>query len=154
LEAKNILVPNLPNLGALPGTRTNSTAAAGLSALTQGRKINLTLSIASLRQTNPSVKLNVLDVNDLFGQAVSNPSQFGFDNVTNGYLLVGCQNPNTFLFWDPIHPTTAAHQLIGNLAFGVVSPTAVPEPFTIIGTIIGGTAAIRMRKKLKSNGEE
>ncbi len=28
------------------------------------------------------------------------------------------------------------------------SPTAVPEPFTIVGTIIGGTAALRMRKKL------
>jgi hypothetical protein len=30
------------------------------------------------------------------------------------------------------------------------SPTAVPEPFTIIGTIVGGTAAFRMRKKLAS----
>ncbi len=30
----------------------------------------------------------------------------------------------------------------------LVSPTAVPEPFTIIGTIVGGTAALRMRKKL------
>ena len=28
--------------------------------------------------------------------------------------------------------------------------TAVPEPFTIVGTIMGGTAAMRMRKKLKS----
>ncbi|WP_373538664.1 PEP-CTERM sorting domain-containing protein [Chamaesiphon sp.] len=26
--------------------------------------------------------------------------------------------------------------------------TAVPEPFTIVGTLIGGTAALRMRKKL------
>ena len=29
--------------------------------------------------------------------------------------------------------------------------TAVPEPFTIFGTIVGGTAALRMRKKLKSS---
>ncbi len=29
--------------------------------------------------------------------------------------------------------------------------TAVPEPFTIIGTLVGGTAAVRMRKKLKSD---
>jgi hypothetical protein len=28
------------------------------------------------------------------------------------------------------------------------SPTSVPEPFTVIGTIVGGTAAFRMRKKL------
>jgi hypothetical protein len=33
------------------------------------------------------------------------------------------------------------------------SPTAVPEPFTIIGTIIGGTAAFRLRKKLSSSAK-
>ncbi len=27
--------------------------------------------------------------------------------------------------------------------------TAVPEPFTIVGTLVGGTAALRLRKKLK-----
>jgi hypothetical protein len=29
--------------------------------------------------------------------------------------------------------------------------TDVPEPFTIVGTLIGGTAALRMRKKLKAD---
>lgn len=32
--------------------------------------------------------------------------------------------------------------------------SAVPEPFTIIGTLIGGTAALRMRKKLRANSSE
>ncbi|WP_396134336.1 PEP-CTERM sorting domain-containing protein [Chamaesiphon sp. VAR_48_metabat_135_sub] len=32
-----------------------------------------------------------------------------------------------------------------------MQPTSVPEPFTIIGTIVGGSAALRMRKKLKPN---
>ena len=31
---------------------------------------------------------------------------------------------------------------------GAPPSTAVPEPFTIIGTLVGGTAAVRMRKKL------
>lgn len=35
-----------------------------------------------------------------------------------------------------------------NVAIGSLSQ--VPEPFTIIGTLIGGTAALRMRKKLKA----
>jgi hypothetical protein len=30
------------------------------------------------------------------------------------------------------------------------SAISVPEPFTVIGSLIGGTAALRMRKKLKS----
>jgi hypothetical protein len=29
--------------------------------------------------------------------------------------------------------------------------TEVPEPFTIVGTLVGGSAALRMRKKLKSS---
>ncbi|WP_396135785.1 PEP-CTERM sorting domain-containing protein [Chamaesiphon sp. VAR_69_metabat_338] len=36
----------------------------------------------------------------------------------------------------------------GGLYIAQASSTAVPEPFTVIGTIIGGTAAFRMRKKL------
>jgi hypothetical protein len=40
---------------------------------------------------------------------------------------------------------------LGGLSFtGNVTTTAVPEPFTIIGTLIGGTAAFRIRKKLKT----
>jgi hypothetical protein len=31
--------------------------------------------------------------------------------------------------------------------------TAVPEPLTIVGTLMGGTAAFRMRKKLKASAE-
>lgn len=36
----------------------------------------------------------------------------------------------------------------GAASFGPV--VAVPEPFSIIGTLVGGTAALRMRKKLKA----
>jgi hypothetical protein len=31
-----------------------------------------------------------------------------------------------------------------------INATSVPEPFTFIGTLVGGTAALRMRKKMKS----
>jgi thermolabile hemolysin len=147
--AKNILVPNLPNLGALPGTRTLATAP-GLSFLTQGHNTTLALSIAALQRANSSVTINILDINDLFTRAVNDPGQFQLSNVTDGCLLVGCSNPDAYLFWDTIHPTTAAHRLIGNLALSTVAPTAVPEPFTIIGTIVGGTAALRLRKKLQA----
>ncbi len=51
--------------------------------------------------------------------------------------------------------------IIGNTLTigGAASPistvpvAAVPEPFTIIGTLIGGTAALRLRKKLKSDSQ-
>lgn len=39
----------------------------------------------------------------------------------------------------------------GSTSFAAV--VAVPEPFTVIGTLIGGTAAFRMRKKLKASNK-
>jgi hypothetical protein len=49
----------------------------------------------------------------------------------------------------------SSSEVTGLGGFGATIPgtpigTAVPEPFTIIGTLVGGTAALRMRKKLKS----
>jgi hypothetical protein len=44
----------------------------------------------------------------------------------------------------------------GNFTAFNITPaaaTSVPEPFTIIGSLIGGTAAVRMRKKLKSTNK-
>lgn len=42
----------------------------------------------------------------------------------------------------------------GGLFIAQAGPTtAVPEPFTIIGTIVGGTAAFRMRKKLSATNK-
>ncbi len=43
-------------------------------------------------------------------------------------------------------------QNLDNFRFGTAAnvSTSVPEPFTVIGTLVGGTVALRMRKKLKS----
>ena len=52
---------------------------------------------------------------------------------------------------------TSFNNRTANLAFDITGvdastgpSTAVPEPFTIVGTLIGGTTALRMRKKLKA----
>lgn len=48
---------------------------------------------------------------------------------------------------------TANQIAFDNITLGAAIPgggTKVPEPFTIIGTLVGGTAALRMRKKLKA----
>jgi hypothetical protein len=55
---------------------------------------------------------------------------------------------------------TFIRNIIGNTAIGgaasfsspVPPVQQAPEPFTIIGTLVGGTAAVRMRRKLKSTG--
>jgi hypothetical protein len=47
---------------------------------------------------------------------------------------------------------TGGYTELDNFRFGTaaVATASVPEPFTVIGTLVGGTAALRIRKKLKS----
>jgi thermolabile hemolysin len=150
--ATNILVPNLPDLGTLPSTRNLGSTAIGLNNLTATHNTGLITVISNLSFANPTVNLRLLDVNSLFNQVVANPNSFGFTDVATQCITTTtiCTNPNANLFWDDIHPTTAAQQLIGNLAFQTVSPTAVPEPMTIVGSLMAFGSAIAFKRKLKS----
>jgi hypothetical protein len=47
-----------------------------------------------------------------------------------------------------VYSTSEPNRALGINALSIVQP--VPEPFTIVGTIIGGTAAWKMKRKLKS----
>ena len=126
-QAKNILVLNLPDLGKLPSTRNNPTTAKDLDTLTRLHNTALAASVDRLSRANSSVKLSLLDVNLLFKQVVANPSIVGFNNATEGCLLVGCPKPDTYLFWDTIHPSTATHRIIGDLAFQAVFSIKLPS---------------------------
>jgi phospholipase/lecithinase/hemolysin len=119
--AKKILVANLPDLGQLPATR-HSAQSATLSTLTQAHNQSLRRSLKVLGQQQPDIKIVTLDVNALYRQAITNPVKFGFTNVTSACVSGSgaCGNPDLFLFWDSIHPTRAAHRVLGEAAFEVI----------------------------------
>jgi hypothetical protein len=127
----------------LVGYQVGSTAQAliptenSLSYLFSGRNINIA-------ETNT-------DGAAIFYFQNTNSVQFQFE--ANTQQIVGTGNNPVFSAID------GDLSLIGqntNTGFGAVvstASTAVPEPFTIIGSIVGGTAAFRMRKKLKSTSK-
>jgi phospholipase/lecithinase/hemolysin len=59
-----------------------------------------------------------------------------------------CPNPNQYLFWDSVHPTAAADQIIGNLFYA-----AVPEPSSI-ALLIAPLALLIGRRKLSWRARE
>lgn len=121
--AKNVLVANLPDLGNLPATRNNANSDT-LNALTKAHNLSLEKSLNKLRQRlDAGTQLIQFDANSLYRTAIENPKQFGFINVTNSCVnsTMNCEDPNQFLFWDGIHPTTAAHQILGERAFSTIT---------------------------------
>jgi hypothetical protein len=75
-------------------------------------------------------------------------TKIAFTQTTTGG---GFEHDNhTFRIPDAVAVSGTGVNLGGLTVTGNVNTTAVPEPFTIIGSIIGGTAAFRMRKKLKT----
>jgi thermolabile hemolysin len=121
--AKTVLVANLPDLGKIPATY-NTFNSSTLSAATNLHNLELTKSIASLQQKfSTGNKIIQLDVNYLYREAIAQPAKFGLTNVTSSCLsnLATCSDPDKFLFWDGIHPTTAAHRILADAALKALS---------------------------------
>jgi hypothetical protein len=81
------------------------------------------------------------------GAASLNPDNVAHARVEQNWL------PNTALvsFEDLFNGPYDYNDLSFSFTPARSSATEVPEPFTIIGTLIGGTAAFRMRKKLSDS---
>lgn len=155
--ARNFLVPNLPDLGKLPGTLPPNPNSLGLGQLSIAHNTLLANRLGTLSTTLPGSKITSLDFFSLFTDAITRPSEYGFTNVTQGCLLTSepgvpvlpvqvCSNPNEYLFWDVIHPTTRTHQILGEFA---ASALGVPEPSTVLGLLAVGLigAGARLTKK-------
>jgi phospholipase/lecithinase/hemolysin len=165
--ARHFLIPNLPDLGQLPGTSTNP-ASTGLTTLSQGHNALLAQSLALLGQANPQATLLNLDVSGLFGRAIANPTPFGLTNISDRCFELPtatnplpsiCANPGSFLFWDDIHPTTRGHELVADAAYDLLDRNAltpdhnaaVPEPTTVVSLVLAGGWLARLRQKQRAS---
>ncbi|AFZ15240.1 lipolytic protein G-D-S-L family [Crinalium epipsammum PCC 9333] len=124
--AKKMLVGNLPDLGHLPATRTNGNSAY-LSGLTRAHNQGLRRSLKLISQQRSDLQIATLDANTLYREAITNPAAFGFSNVISGCMAAqtSYSNPDQFLFWDSIHPTTAAHHIIGKTALAAIQDAGI-----------------------------
>ncbi len=150
--AKNLLVPNLPGQGATPlELSLGPSAVAAINALDVAYNADLTADLNSLRVADPGVTITMFDTYSLLNAVLQNPAAYGFTDTTDELIQ---QGPNAiasqYLFWDFVHPTTAADAF---LADGVYSQL-VPEPSgLILACFIGMALAVRVWK-LRPTAEE
>ncbi|MDZ8051343.1 MAG: SGNH/GDSL hydrolase family protein [Aulosira sp. ZfuVER01] len=154
--AKNILVFNLPDLSKVP--LFQGTAPQSVHDAVDQYNTTLKQTLDGL-SNNPNLNIISVDTYSLFDQVSKSPGTFGFTNVANSCRVQTsqttyefCSNPNQYLFWDEVHPTTAAQKLIADRALAAIEAKSVPEPSTALGTLaIGawGAAAVLKRKRKK-----
>jgi phospholipase/lecithinase/hemolysin len=151
-----LLVPNLPNLGAIPEFAGSAAASAAATLASKAWNAGLEQRLISLSATT-SASIFYFDVFGIFGSILENPAANGFTNTEDQCRSVTffvfeneCANSDDFLFWDEIHPTTAAHKFLGLEAFALLASgnkVTVPEP-AVIWLMLLGIGAVAGRRAM------
>ena len=121
LGARMLIVPNLPDLGLTPEFNTTPEGVELGDAFSQAHNANLPAEMQMLHE-GTGANIIVLNTEALLNRVVADPSLYGFSNVTDECLTtVSCvtgsaATQNSYLFWDDVHPTTHAQEIIAEYA--------------------------------------
>ena len=118
--AGTILVSNLPNLALTPQFNQGPGAPAAPLADYAGTTFNSAL-LAGLMTTaaaRPGTNIIMMDLYKIGPALVARPGAFGLTNVRDACFngVTVCATPDTYLYWDGVHPTAAGHRLLAALA--------------------------------------
>jgi len=119
--AQKFLVANSPNIGLAPAV-----AAFGPEAQFLGTELsaafNAGLASALDIYIRPDASVQIFDMYGLINVIAANPVALGISDTTSPCLSfevksdAQCDNPETYLFWDGVHPTAVIHNHLGNVA--------------------------------------
>jgi len=151
--AKNILVFNLPDLGKIPFAFATG-LSSNLTGLTDDHNKRLAEELGKF-SNDSDLNLISVDVFSLFNQVQANPGKFGFQDVANPCVVGNfqtiisvCPQPNNYLFFDSVHPTTGVHKLVAETALAAIEAKSVPEPAINLGILaLGAFGAVGMLKR-------
>ena len=142
--AKNIIVPNLPNLNQFPGT-SDIAGTDNLDEMIDIFNSNLLEELDELdAKLDSEVNLIQLDAYDLFDRILNNPTQFGFTNVSDRFISTSADdsgiryevinsdaNPDEYAFFGgtvpgvPAQPSAATHRLIAQIAVSALASEGI-----------------------------
>jgi phospholipase/lecithinase/hemolysin len=131
--ATKFLILNAPDLSLTPAIQRLDGASPGAAQLARALSAGFNLGLQGDPRTPepdgvlpslaglPGIELIVLDLYSKVYEIVGSPAGFGLSNVNTACITPNvapfhCQNFDEYLFWDGIHPTSAAHAIIAQFA--------------------------------------
>ena len=137
---------------------------SGLFSETTNNNVFPNINVPAARNFSPTTNPFLISFTQSRSQAafsmVTNTGTSTFDALLNNSVVdtfstvTNTSSSNNFygftgVTFDAIRVTAGSGPaLIDNIQLGTATAQSVPEPFSIIGTLVGGTAAFRIRKKL------
>ena len=121
--ATQFLVPNLPNLGLVPRFNAVPAEAAAFNqaSVLYNATLDTGVSLLPLLNFGRHVTIHRFDVYSLLRNVVAHPGNYGLMDVTDSSQFQPV-DPDEFLFWDDLHPTTHGHNILGMSALKVIEP--------------------------------
>ncbi|WP_024299616.1 SGNH/GDSL hydrolase family protein [Methylomicrobium lacus] len=125
--ARKFLVLNAARIDLLPAVTAlgpDATTVAGI--LTDGFNQGLAQNVLASLSALPGIQIAQLDIADQMATIIGSPSDYGLTNVTDPCVTPDtppytCKKPDSFFFWDGIHPTKAVHAIINQEAVNVLA---------------------------------
>jgi outer membrane lipase/esterase len=132
--ARNILFVNVPDVGKTPLVQSTGNATVIATATTMSAQFNgaMAQQIANVRAVSPGLAISTLDLFGLITQVQASPAAFGFANATAPCVVPATATTpaslcspnvaeqNTYVFWDPFHPTAGTGALMAQYAITAI----------------------------------
>lgn len=120
--AGTILVGNLPNLALTPQFNQGPAAAAAPLADYATTTFNTALrgNLMATAAARSGSNIILMDLYKIGAVLAADPARFGLTNARdacfNQIALTVCATPDSYMYWDSVHPTAAGHRLLAALA--------------------------------------